>query len=123
MVYRNYPYSFKATFLSVLINFGALFSAAGAVIAFSAMKNKVLGVLVAILLAALAVFLFVYVGRILLDKLAEKWSAENIRTKPGVAFQYVMAHPEEYERVAAENPKFAENYVINEKGRCVKRKK
>ena len=122
MVYRNYPYSFKATFLSVLINFGALAAAAGALISFSAIENKVVGVLLAILFAALAVFLFVYVGRILLDKLAEKWSAENIRTKVGIAFQYVYAHPEEYERVCAENPKFAEHYVINEKGRCVKRK-
>ena len=122
MVYRNYPYSFKATIISAAANLGAIFAAAGAMLSFNAIENKVLGVLCAIIFAALAVFLFVYVGRILTDKLAEKWTAENIKTKPGVAFQYVALHLEEYDRVAELNPAFAEKYVINEKGKLVKRK-
>ena len=61
-------------------------------------------------------------ARKLTDKLNEKWAEDNIRTKAGVAFQYVMSHPEEYDRVAAMNPEFAQKYEIGEKGRPVKRK-
>ena len=120
--YRNYPYSTKATLISVLANIGGYLAGIGAVVAFSMIENKAVGVTVAVILAALALFLFIYVGRKLTDKLSEKWSEENIRTKAGVAFQYVMANPDEYDRIASINPEFAQKYEMGEKGRPVKRK-
>ena len=120
--YRNYPYSTKATLISVVANIGGYLAGIGAVVAFSMIENKAVGVTVAVILAALALFLFIYVGRKLTDKLSEKWSEENIRTKANVAFQYVFSHPEEYDRIAAINPDFAEKYEIGEKGRPVRRK-
>jgi VIT1/CCC1 family predicted Fe2+/Mn2+ transporter len=120
--YRNYPYSAKATMISVLANIGGYLAGIGAVVAVAMIENKVLGIALCVILAALALFLFIYVGRKLTDKLNEKWAEENIRTKAGVAFQYVMSHPEEYDRVAAMNPEFAQKYEIGEKGRPVKRK-
>ena len=122
MIYRNYPYSFGATFISVLANLGTLLSVFGAATMFGN-RNRALGIPCGIGFIALAIFLFIYVGRILTDKLAEKWTDKNIRTKPYVAFQYVAAHPQEYDRVAAVNPAFAANYAFNEKGRLVKIKK
>ncbi len=120
--YRNYPYSTKATLISVVANIGGYLAGIGAVVAFAMIENKVIGVILAVILAALALFLFIYVGRKMTDKLAEKWSEENIKTKAGVAFQYVMAHPEEYDRIAALNPEFAQKYEMGEKGRPVRRK-
>lgn len=120
--YRSYPYSTKATLISVVANIGGYLAGIGAVVAFAMIENKVIGVILAVLLAALALFLFIYVGRKLTDKLSEKWSEENIRTKANVAFQYVFSHPEEYDRIAAINPDFAEKYEIGEKGRPVRRK-
>ena len=120
--YRNYPYSPKATLISILANIGGYLAGIGAVVAVAMIENKVLGIALCVVLAALALFLFIYVGRKLTDQLNEKWAEENIRTKVGIAFQYVMANPAEYDRVAAMNPAFAEKYVIGEKGRPVKRK-
>ncbi len=120
--YRNYPYSTKATLISVVANIGGYLAGIGAVVAFSMIENKAVGVTVAVILAALALFLFIYVGRKLTDKLSEKWSEENIRTKAGVAFQYVMANPDEYGRIASINPEFAQKYEMGEKGRPVRRK-
>lgn len=120
--YRNYPYSTKATLISVVANIGGYLAGIGAVVAFAMIENKVIGVILAVILAALALFLFIYVGRKMTDKLAEKWSEENIKTKAGVAFQYVMSHPEEYDRIAALNPEFAQKYEMGEKGRPVRRK-
>ena len=120
--YRNYPYSTKATMISVLANIGGYLAGIGAVVAVAMIENKVLGVALCDVLAALALFLFIYVGRKLTDQLNEKWAEENIRTKAGVAFQYVMANPEEYDRIASIKPEFARKYVKGEKGRPVRRK-
>ena len=120
--YRNYPYSTKATMISVLANIGGYLAGIGAVVAVAMIENKVLGVALCVVLAALALFLFIYVGRKLTDQLNEKWAEENIRTKAGVAFQYVMANPEEYDRIASINQEFAQKYEMGEKGRPVRRK-
>lgn len=120
--YRNYPYSTKATLISVVANIGGYLAGIGAVVAFSMIENKAVGVTVAVILAALALFLFIYVGRKLTDQLSEKWSEENIRTKANVAFQYVFANPDEYDRIASINPEFAQKYEMGEKGRPVRRK-
>ncbi|MBP3754071.1 MAG: hypothetical protein J6I66_04370 [Lachnospiraceae bacterium] len=120
--YRNYPYSTKATLISVVANIGGYLAGIGAVVAFSMIENKAVGVTVAVILAALALFLFIYVGRKLTDQLSEKWSEENIRTKANVAFQYVFANPDEYDRIASINPDFAQKYEMGEKGRPVRRK-
>ena len=105
-----------------MANIGGYLAGIGAVVAFSMIENKAVGVTVAVILAALALFLFIYVGRKLTDQLSEKWSEENIRTKANVAFQYVFANPDEYDRIASINPEFAQKYEMGEKGRPVRRK-
>ena len=72
--YRNYPYSTKATMISVLANIGGYLAGIGAVVAVAMIENKVLGVALCVVLAALALFLFIYVGRKLTDQLNEKWA-------------------------------------------------
>ena len=58
----------------------------------------------------------------IIDRLAAKWTEQNIRTKPGIAYEYCHDHPEEYERVAGLNPKFASKYRMDENGKIVKKK-
>ena len=118
LFYRYYRYSGLATLISILANIGSILAIIGAAYMLLVDGKYVLG----IILAALAVFLFVYVGRILTDKLARKWGEKNIATKPHIAKQYCTENPEEYERVAAINQKFAEKYMLGANGKIVKRK-
>ena len=120
--YRSYKYSPKATFISAAANVGALLAGVGAFVCLLGLENKAVGIPVGIVLAALALFLFIYVGRKLTDKLAEKWSEENIRTKARFAYLYVCENPGEYEKIAAINPDFAAKYEMGENGKPVKRK-
>ncbi len=116
MVYRYYPYSPLATLLSLLTTLGAVLAAVIGVVLLSD-KHIVVGVL----LIALGVFLYCYVELKVIDGLGQKWSAENIRTKPATAFRYCRQHPEAFEQLCAENPAFAEEYERNEKGKVVKK--
>lgn len=122
LFYRYYRYSGLATLISILANIGAIISALTAAYMFLAAENRVMGIIVGIITAALALFLFIYVGRKLTDRLAAKWTEKNIRTKPGIAYEYCHDHPEEYERVAGLNPKFASKYRMDENGKIVKKK-
>ena len=120
--YRSYTYSPKATFISIVANIVGMLAGVGAFVAFLGTDNKAVGIPVGIVLVALAAFLLIYVGRKLTDKLAEKWSEENIRTKARFAYLYVCENPAEYDRIAAINPDFAAKYEMGEKGRPIKRK-
>ena len=120
--YRNYPYAPKATFVSAFSYLGGLLSALGAVACIFALRNNFVMILPAIILIALAVLLFVYVGRKYADKLAETETEKNITTKPRYAMLYCQNNPEAYDHLAEVNPEFGQKYMMNEKGKCVKRK-
>ena len=120
--YKNYPFSPLATLISALANVVGLFAAIGAIFLITLVRSNAAILIPAVLLAALAVFLIVYVGRKMTDKLSEKWSDQNIRTKPRFAYQYCMQHPEAYQQLAEINPEFGAKYMINEKGKIAKRK-
>ena len=118
--YKNYPYSPLATFLSICTS---LFAMLFAVFAFVCILQKTLVyILVAILLAAAAAFLWLYVYRKLIDRLAEKWSDQNIRTKPRFAALFCRQHPEAYEEICSYNADFAQKYQMDDNGKLIKRK-
>ncbi len=119
--YKNYPYSPLATLISALANvFGVGLAVGGIAMIASGLKDfgMILG---GVVMIALAVFCFVYVGRKLTDKLSQKWSEKNIRTKPRYALQYCRQHPEAYAELAKLNPAFGEKYMMGENGKVVKR--
>lgn len=120
--YKNYPYAPKATLISGLANgFGYLAGFGALATLISIPKNPVF-ILPTLLLGALAAFLIVYVGHKLTDKMAGPETEKNITTKPRFAQAYCMANPEAYDHLAEINPEFGQKYMINEKGKCVKRK-
>ena len=120
--YRNYPYAPKATVLSGIANGCGYLAAIGAIVTLLAIPQSPVYIIPTILLGALAAFLIVYVGHKLTDKMARPETEKNITTKPRVAAAYCQANPDEYEHIAQINPEFSQKYVMNEKGRCVKRK-
>lgn len=73
--------------------------------------------------AALAVYFWVCLSGTLSDKIAEKDFAVKIKTSANVAYLYYKDNPEEFEKIATENPAFAEKYCKNEKGKIVKIKR
>ena len=119
--YKMYTYAPKATCLSVLSSVFSIISFIGAIACFYTISGSMKYIL-AVLLLALAVFLFVYCSRILPDKVAEKESEKNITTKARYALIYCKEHPEEYAAIAAVNEAFARKYMLNEAGKIVKRK-
>ena len=100
--------------------FAVLFAVGGIAMIASGLKNVGM-ILGGVVMIALAVFCFVYVGRKLTDKLSKKWSEKNIRTKPRYALQYCRRHPEAYAELAKINPAFGEKYMVGENGKIVKR--
>ena len=120
--YRNYPYAPVATLVSGFSYIIGFISAIGAILCILQVGKSPVYILPTIILAGLAAFLFLYVGRKLVDQMAEKETEKNIRTKPRFAQSYCIAHPEEFERIAEINPEFGQKYEINEKGKCVKKK-
>ena len=62
------------------------------------------------------------VYRKLIDRLAEKWSDQNIRTKPRFAALFCRQHPEAYEEICSYNADFAQKYQMDDNGKLIKRK-
>lgn len=123
MFYTNYPYSPKATFLSIIGNLGGLLGLIGAIALFLKRDVSVLFILLAIVCAAVAVFCIFYVSMKLAKKVAETDGEKNIKTKVNYAYMYCSRHPEEFEKIAAENAAFAAKYTKDENGKIVKIKK
>lgn len=122
LFYRYYPYSGLATFISVISNIAAIITFFTGLYMLLVLENRTLGIPLGIFFMLITAFLFIFVGRILTDRLSEKWSRKNIETKVFTALAYCQENPEEYEQVATVNTKFAEKYMKNEKGKIVKRK-
>lgn len=120
--YKMYPYSVKATLLSAGSSVLAFVLALLAILSFSNIDNIILKVLAVAVLAAGAVFSFVYLSRQLPDKIAEKEFNTRIVSDAKYAYNYCSQNPQHYDAVAQGNPDFAEKYCLNEKGKVVKRK-
>lgn len=48
--------------------------------------------------------------------------AEAMKDNASYALQYCKAHPEMYDKLAAENFKFGAKYIVNDEGKVVKNK-
>ena len=120
--YRNYPYAPKATLLSGFANGFGYLCAIGAICTLISIPKNPIFILPTIILGGLAAFLIIYWGRKLPDKLAGPETEKNVTTKPRFAAAYCQANPDAYDHLAEVNPEFGQKYVMNEKGRCVKRK-
>lgn len=118
--YKVYRYSNKATAVSALSSLGAVVLFILGCACFGAVENMALKVIGGILALAAAFFCFVYMSRILPDKIAEKDFAVKIKTSANVALLYCKDHPDQFEAVAAENPAFAAKYRMDENGKIVK---
>ena len=120
--YKSYRYSPKATIVSALGSVGALLLVICGIALIASAEGNFGMIAAGIALAALAVFVFIYVSRKLPDKIAAKDGPKNIRTKAGYALQYVREHPDQYDAIRAANPAFAEKYTRNADGKIVKNK-
>ncbi|MCD7811057.1 MAG: hypothetical protein LUG91_04290 [Ruminococcus sp.] len=120
MFYRVYKYSNKATLISLLFRLIAFIFGVMAIGLFQADLGIAVRVAGIVIFAALAVYFWVCLSGTLSDKIAEKDFAVKIKTSANVAYLYCKDNPEEFEKIAAENPAFAEKYCKNEKGKIVK---
>ena len=117
--YKYFPYSPLATILSLCCTLGGALALVFAINLF--LNPSPLGIVAAVLLAAVGVFLFyLYFKKI--DEIGGKWSEQNIRTKLNYAIRFCKEHPEAYEELSTLHPELGEKYEINEKGKLVKKK-
>ena len=117
--YKIYQYSVKATVCSVAFSLVSLVLAVLAIACFN-LSNPVLTVLGVVFFVAAAVFCYIYLSRKLPDKIAEKEFNEKITTNAKFAYRFCKQNPGYFESVAAQNPEFAENYMLNDEGKVVK---
>ena len=123
--YDKYPYAPTTSMLSSLNYIGiAILAILALVFGISLFGHFSVGMLIAflIILALLYFFIFIYNDKIL-AKLAIKEMDKNLRKKPAIALKYCQKHPEEFERIAGINPKFAAKYELDSNGTSVVRKK
>lgn len=122
MIYKVYRYSNKATVVSALSSLLAVILFILGCACFGAVESMALKIIGGVISLAAAFFCFVYMSRILPDKIAEKDFAVKIKTSVNVALIYCKDHPEQFEEIAAGNPAFAAKYHMDEKGKIVKNK-
>ena len=122
-VYRNYPYAPKATFFSAGMSLIAVIALVIAIAQLSMIKDSPVRVIPAVLCGIAAYVFFFELGRKKADKMAEKETEQNIRTKANYALMYCNQNPEAYDQLIQENPAFAAKYEKNAEGKIVKIKK
>lgn len=118
--YKVYKYSNKATFASAFSGLLSLVLFILACFSYSFFENVALkfgGIIVGLLLA---VFCFIYLSRMLPDKIAESDFEKKITTNVKFAYRYCKENPGSYEMVSQKNPEFAELYRIDEEGKLYK---
>ena len=127
--YKSYPCAPAATLCSALCSCGALLSVIGAIalvggfFASGTIHHQIWALLVGLVLAALAAFLYLVVYRKAIPAMAEKQTQNNIRTKADAAYLFCQSNPEAYDELRAVNPAFAQKYERDETGRIRRRKK
>ncbi|MCR5782987.1 MAG: hypothetical protein K6G90_09680 [Clostridia bacterium] len=121
--YKSYPYSPIATLVSLVFSLHAAALIIGGVLLFkeAVTEETYLYCLIAVLLAAVGVLIYIFGSKKLSAKIAEKNGMKNIKTKAKYARRFVQEHPEAYEQLIRENPDFAEKYVRDESGKIVRR--
>ena len=129
IIYKSYPCAPGATLCSALCSCGTLLSVVGAVALIAgffvagSIYHEAWALIVGLLLAALAAFLYFVVYRKKIPEMAENQTQKNIRTKADAAYLFCQRQPEAYEELRAVNPAFAQKYERDETGRIVRRKK
>ncbi|MBQ8959706.1 MAG: hypothetical protein IJ071_00595 [Ruminococcus sp.] len=122
-VYRNYPYAPKATAFSGFMSAFAVIALVIAIAQVTMIGESPLHIIPTIICGAAAYFLYFELGRKKADKMAEKETDINIRTKANYALMYCRQNPEAYDQLIQENADFAAKYEKNEEGKIVKIKK
>lgn len=118
--YKSYQYAPIATLVSGLSSALAVCAVLGGLALFGIRGGSALKMVGGVVLIALAAFLFFYCSRTLPDKMSEKESEKNIRTKASYALMYCKENPEAYDQLIAENMDFARKYIRNNEGKIVK---
>ena len=124
--YKSYPCAPGATLCSALSSGGTYLSLIGAIALIAGffvngtIHHKAWALIVGLLLAALAAFLYFVIYRKKVPEMAEKQTQKNIRTKADAAYLYCQRHPEAYAELRAVNPAFAQKYELNETGTIVR---
>lgn len=122
--YTSFEYSHKATFFAILMDLIAYGLSIAAIVFFVlAGKFGLWSVLTGILCIVLAIFFYFFLGKKVGASIAKKDFQKKIRTNPLVAYEYVNDGRASYEEIAAINPAFAEQYVVNDFGKLTRRKK
>ncbi|MBO5164236.1 MAG: hypothetical protein J6B75_07330 [Ruminococcus sp.] len=98
--YKYYTFSPLATLCSVGINLAAALFAVFGIAQFS--DNVIVGVI----LVAVGLFLYFYVGKVIPDKVAEKNGRKNIETKANYALTYCIQNPAAVAEIMEVNEKF-----------------
>ena len=123
IIFKKYPYSAKATFVS-LIGSGvglALIISSVALLGEGMRLKDTYECIGAVILAAIGLMSYFYVSKKLSKKIAEKEAMNNVRTKASYGYQYVLEHPEAYDMLVRENKAFAAKYVRTADGKIVRR--
>ena len=123
-IFTSFQYYNKATFFAILMDLLAYGCGLGGIIVlFLALKMGPLFILWGLLLIALAIFFYFFMGSRIGAKIAKKDFQKKIHTDPIVAYNYVNDGKATYQEIAAINPAFKEQYVVNEFGKLTRRRK
>ena len=122
--FTSFEYSNKATFFAILMDLIAYgLGIAGIVFMVLAVKFGLLFILWGVLLIALALFFYFFLGSKVGAIIAKKDFQKKIHTDPIVGYNYVNDGRATYDEIAAINPAFAQQYVVNEFGKLTRRRK
>lgn len=114
--FNEYRYSVKATFFSAFFCMAAFLFIIPGIYCFCYIKNPVLMALGIILSVAGGVFTYLYLGKTVADKIAEKDFKKKITSNVKFAYEFCRQNPEYFESVAEDNPDFAEKYRMDSDG-------
>ncbi len=122
--FTSFQYSNKATIFAILMDLIAYgLSIAGLIFLVLTFKFGAMNILIGLLLIALAFFFYFFLGSKVGSIIARKDFQKKIYTNPIVAYNYVNDGKASYDEIAAINPAFREQYVVNEFGKLTRRRK
>ena len=122
--FTSFQYSNKATIFAILMDLIAYgLSIAGLIFLVLTFKFGAMNILIGLLLIALAFFFYFFLGSKVGSIIARNDFKKKIYTNPIVAYNYVNDGKATYDEIAAINPAFKEQYVVNEFGKLTRRRK
>ena len=123
-IFTSFEYSNKATLFAILMDLIAYGLATGGIIVMIlSVFFGPLFILYGLLMIALGIFFYFFLGRKVGASIARKDFKKKIYTDPIVAYNYVNNGRATYEEIAAINPAFARKYEVNAFGKLTLRKK